>query len=84
MNTIMKILLHYIQNEPFYIRAEKLLERKFTGCNVPEGFQLCSIIRGFFILMSLIRRLNTSRFGGARLRHLRFGFLCLMQFRSLV
>ncbi len=46
----MKTLLHYIQDEPFYIRAEKLLERKFAGGNVPEGFRLCSIIRGFFIL----------------------------------
>lgn len=43
----MKDLLHYIGNEPFYIRAEKLLERKFTGGNVPEVFQLCPNVKGF-------------------------------------
>ena len=61
MNTNMKTLLHYIQNEPFYIRAEKLLERKFTGSNVPEGFRLCSIIKGFSYLTLLCKTNHNSR-----------------------
>ena len=88
----------YIGNEPFYIRAEKILERKFSDSNKSVIFQLCSIIRGFFILpvVSKYRRCTdtglaisvgevlemvlatmgiTSRFGGALVWHLRFGFL---------
>ena len=39
-----------IGNEPFYIRAEKIFGRKSTGCYKPGIFQLCSNMRGFFIL----------------------------------
>ena len=56
----------YISNEPFYIRAEKILGRKFSDSNKSVIFQLCSNMRGFFILChSFDVNGNTSRFGGA-------------------
>lgn len=44
---------YYISNEPFYIRAEKILGRKFSECSNSGIFQLCSIIRGFLVLRDI-------------------------------
>ncbi len=44
--------LSYYIIEPFYIRAEKISGCKSAGYSNPVIFQLCSIIRGFFILGS--------------------------------